>query len=339
MKLSLGFFSVLVASVYAEYEKDEGVLVLGGDNFEAAVKEYDYLLAEFYAPWCGHCKSLAPEYAKAAQKLADKENIALAKIDATEHGELAKKYGVRGYPTLKWFKKDPENALEYGGGRKEPEIVSWIEKKTGPSAVNLENVEAANKFKEENEVCVVGYFPEGSDSSAFIAAADSVDDINFAITADEATAKELDLAAGGITLFKKFDEGFNKYEEGEIAEFVKTNMLAYVTEFSDKTAPKVSKIMKFFCGSQDHFFSISISKFQFTLFHFYYPRSSAATSKNTPLSSPLLPVPTTKKTTPLSPPLPKNTEVLPFLSSSTATNPITAESSNSLVLKKKTVPL
>jgi len=239
MKLSLGFFSVLVASVYAEYEKDEGVLVLGQDNFEAAVKEYDYLLAEFYAPWCGHCKSLAPEYAKAAQKLADKENIALAKIDATEHGELAKKYGVRGYPTLKWFKKDPENALEYGGGRKEPEIVSWIEKKTGPSAVNLENVEAANKFKEENEVCVVGYFPEGSDSSAFIAAADSVDDINFAITADEATAKELDLAAGGITLFKKFDEGFNKYEEGDIAEFVKTNMLAYVTEFSDKTAPKI----------------------------------------------------------------------------------------------------
>lgn len=239
MKLLLGLFATLALSVTAEYEKDEGVLVLGNDNFEQAVKDHDYLLAEFYAPWCGHCKSLAPEYAKAAQKLADKTNIALAKIDATEHGDLAKKYGVRGYPTLKWFKKDPENALEYGGGRKEPEIVSWIEKKTGPAALPLESVEAANKFKDDNEVCVVGFFPEGSDSTAFMAAADAVDDVNFGITADEAVAKELELAAGGITLFKKFDEGFNKYEEGDLAAFVKTNMLAYVTEFSDKTAPKI----------------------------------------------------------------------------------------------------
>merc|ERR1711963_738183 len=52
-------------------------------------------------------------------------------------------------------------------------------------------------------------------------------------------AKELDLADGGITLFKKFDEGFNKFESGDLAAFVKENMLAYVTEFSDKTAPKI----------------------------------------------------------------------------------------------------
>jgi len=238
MKLILGLFALVSAAV-AEYEKEDGVLVLGESNFDDAVKEFDYLLAEFYAPWCGHCKSLAPEYAKAAKALADKENIALAKIDATEHGELAKRFGVRGYPTLKWFKKDPENALEYGGGRKEPEIVSWIEKKTGPSALPLESVEAANKFKDDNEVAVVGFFPEGSDSAAFIAAADSVDDVPFGITADEAVAKELDIPAGGVTLFKKFDEGFNKYSEGDIAAFVKTNMLAYVTEFSDKTAPKI----------------------------------------------------------------------------------------------------
>jgi protein disulfide-isomerase A1 len=203
MKLILGLFALISAAAAAEFEKEDGVLVLGESTFDDAVKQYDYLLAEFYAPWCGHCKSLAPEYAKAAKKLADKENIALAKIDATEHGELAKRFGVRGYPTLKWFKKDPENALEYGGGRKEPEIVSWIEKKTGPSASPLDNVESAQKFKDDNEVCVVGYFPEGSDSATFIAAADSIDDVPFGITADEAVAKEFELSAGGIVLFKK----------------------------------------------------------------------------------------------------------------------------------------
>merc|ERR1712048_683127 len=235
----LSLFALVGLTLAGDYEKEDGVLVLTNDNFADAVAEFDYVLAEFYAPWCGHCKSLAPEYAKAAQKLADQENIALAKIDATVESDLAKKYGVRGYPTLKWFKKDPENAMEYGGGRKEPEIVSWINKKTGPPAKSLDDVEAANKFKSEADVVVVGYFPEGSDSAAFIAAADAVDDIPFGITNNADVAKELDIAEGGITLFKAFDEGFNKYESGDIAEFVKNNMLAYVTEFSDKTAPKI----------------------------------------------------------------------------------------------------
>merc|ERR1711981_707891 len=166
----------------------------GEDTFAKAVEAHDYLLAEFYAPWCGHCKQLTPEYAKAAKAFADQDNIALAKIDATIHGDLAKKYGVRGYPTLKWFKKDPENALEYGGGRKEAEIVSWITKKTGPTAVDLADAEAA---------------------------------------------KELEIEDGSIVLFKHFDEGKNVYKSGDLTAFVKENSLAYVTEFSDKTAPKI----------------------------------------------------------------------------------------------------
>jgi hypothetical protein len=60
---------------------------------------------------------MAPAYAKAAEHFKSTNNIRLVKVDATVHGELGSTYGVKGYPTIKWFKKGQHT--EYKGGRDE----------------------------------------------------------------------------------------------------------------------------------------------------------------------------------------------------------------------------
>ena len=62
--------------------EDDGVSVLSRDTFAHFVMPKDIVLVEFYAPWCGHCKSLEPEYASAAKELK-KDGISLAKVMET----------------------------------------------------------------------------------------------------------------------------------------------------------------------------------------------------------------------------------------------------------------
>jgi protein disulfide isomerase len=113
-------------------EENSDVVVLTTDTFDDFVKEHKYVLAEFYAPWCGHCKALAPEYEKAATALKESNSdVKLAKIDATVEKDLGTRFAVQGYPTLLWFVSGDK--FEYKGGRTADTIIQWISKKTGPA--------------------------------------------------------------------------------------------------------------------------------------------------------------------------------------------------------------
>ena len=73
----------------------ERVVELTDENFEEFVNGEEFTVVEFYAPWCGHCKKLLPEYEAAAADL-NKDGIKLAKIDANKYTEIGQQYGVTG---------------------------------------------------------------------------------------------------------------------------------------------------------------------------------------------------------------------------------------------------
>ena len=72
-------------------------------------------VVEFYAPWCGHCKQLAPIWDKLGEKYADHESIVIAKMDSTAN-EL-EEVKVQGFPTIKLFKKGTNEIVDYNGDR------------------------------------------------------------------------------------------------------------------------------------------------------------------------------------------------------------------------------
>ena len=72
-------------------------------------------LVEFFAPWCGHCKNLAPEWEKAATAL--RGVVKVGAVDADAHSALGGKYGVRGFPTIKIFGAEKSKPSDYQGQR------------------------------------------------------------------------------------------------------------------------------------------------------------------------------------------------------------------------------
>lgn len=106
---------------------DKDVIVLTDSNFdEIVLGSKDIWLVEFYAPWCGHCKKLEPEWNEAATKL--KGQVKVGKVDATVEKNLAQRFGISGFPTIKVFhygSKSDSKAEEYQGPREAGGIVSY----------------------------------------------------------------------------------------------------------------------------------------------------------------------------------------------------------------------
>jgi protein disulfide-isomerase A6 len=108
------------------------VVDLDNSNFDRIVKDPTKdVIVEFYAPWCGHCKKLAPDYEKVANAFRSEKNIVVAKVDADANKEVGTKYGVTGFPTIKFYPRDDKDGIDYSSGRDVDSFINYLNDKAG----------------------------------------------------------------------------------------------------------------------------------------------------------------------------------------------------------------
>ncbi|GJM85248.1 hypothetical protein PR202_ga01683 [Eleusine coracana subsp. coracana] len=244
---------LLLSSTRAE---EEAVLTLDTGNFSEVVAKNQFIVVEFYAPWCGHCKQLAPEYEKAASILSKHDPpVVLAKVDASDkkNKDLSEKYDVQGFPTIKILRKQGDNVQEYNGPRVTDGIVEYLKKQAGPASVEIKSVEDAASLIGDKGVAIVGVFPafDGSEFENFMAVAEKMRaDYDFLHTLDAGILPRGDKTVKGplIRLFKPFDELFvdsQEFDKDALQQFIEVSGFPTVVTFD--TDPSNQKyLIKYF---------------------------------------------------------------------------------------------
>lgn len=133
--------SLLIGSALAD------VPSLTSADFDSAIADKDLALVKFFAPWCGHCKTMASDWIDASNEV-DKDKVLIAEVDCTGESGLCGKHGVAGYPTLKSFKKGKDFEEFYD--RKKSAILNYVNKNIGGAAQATPEPVATNVKSEDD---------------------------------------------------------------------------------------------------------------------------------------------------------------------------------------------
>ncbi|XP_009365136.1 protein disulfide isomerase-like 2-3 [Pyrus x bretschneideri] len=154
----------------SEKSEPSASVELNSQNFnELVLKSKELWIVEFFAPWCGHCKKLAPEWKKAAKNLQGK--VKLGHVDCDAEKSLMSKFNVQGFPTILVFGADKESPLPYEGARSASAIESFaleqLETNVAPPEVTeLTGPDAMEEKCGSAAICFVAFLPDILDSKA-----------------------------------------------------------------------------------------------------------------------------------------------------------------------------
>jgi protein disulfide-isomerase A1 len=233
-----------LTTVRAEVEKEEGVLVLDSFNFDEELAKHEFLMVEFYAPWCGHCKKLAPEYAAAAQVLAQQDTPRyLAKVDVDSNAALGERFKVSSFPTLLWFIDG--KSVEYKGGRTKDSILAFVNKRSGFPSFEL-SCEDLQDGKASVAKLNLVYFGdrEGSLYNQFLSVAKVNEKFQFFHASGEC-AHDHQAKHNSLAIFRTFDKSPVHYSgeltEKAITDWMEKTSLPTLVEFAAEYVQPVFK--------------------------------------------------------------------------------------------------
>eukprot|EP00096_Caligus_rogercresseyi_P011876 TRINITY_DN4824_c0_g1_i4.p1 TRINITY_DN4824_c0_g1~~TRINITY_DN4824_c0_g1_i4.p1 ORF type:complete len:416 (-),score=85.35 TRINITY_DN4824_c0_g1_i4:950-2197(-) len=233
-------------------EKSGDVIVLTDKNFKDMIKKHEMLMVKFYAPWCGHCKQMAPEYEKLAKELKKSgSKFKLGKLDATVHMTTGQGYKVMNYPTLKFFYQGMP--IDYEGPRENTDILKFMEKKAGNPIKSVKTAKDIEKLAKESEFVVVGFFEDQKSDKAktFIEAARLSSYVEFAMTSEKSLMQTYGIKDFGIVGQNNFPENtgisvskkrlkFNrKFNRENIVDWAKEKSIPLLLEYNDQTSQKI----------------------------------------------------------------------------------------------------
>lgn len=230
MKFSKIFFSAILSTVLASDVTD---LSKSTDEFNDFISSHGIVLAKFFAPWCGHCKKLAPEYEVAATKLKNKD-ISLVEIDCTQNQELCAEHKIQGYPSLVVF-RGLESSSQYSGGRSSDEIIQYMERELLPT-ISVVTEKNFDEFAEGKTLSVLAVF-DSSDAETNKTITDLANTHHhqyaFGASSDKEVAKKLGITKlPAIAIFSEHEDEtivLNEENEGfDLAEeYIITNLLRH----------------------------------------------------------------------------------------------------------------
>jgi len=156
VKMKFSYILLALVALFASVNSQE-VHVLKDDTFDSFLGDNEHVLVKFYAPWCGHCKSLAPEFDSAASALHESgSSLKLAKIDCTVEKTVCGKYSISGYPTVKLF-SGASFSMDYDGQRTSASIVTWMKSKTGPAFIDISEQKELDEFVKSSHYALAAF--------------------------------------------------------------------------------------------------------------------------------------------------------------------------------------
>ena len=239
--------TVVVRSASCDAVNDGTAVVLDmdADNFASTLQEHPFVAVSFTASWCGHCKRLEPEWAKAAEILATHKNdppIVLAQVDCTadKNAGLTKDLDITAFPTIIVFRDAATDGEVYDGPRVADGIVDALRTLAAPIVELMKNVHEVRAFVRQDPVVMLAAFEPGAAGLKVYETAARRADIRFGLVTDASLLPELDLPGEEdiVLMYRSFDERIVRFDMDFTVEnlkrFVDAKSLPLVAEL-DKT--------------------------------------------------------------------------------------------------------